>query len=138
MGGGTFADHDCHPQHLRAAPMQPAEKRDSRRRTVRYPASIDLGDGSPPRQCTLCDASEGGAQLLVDDPASLPNRFTLVLGYDGTARRNCRVMWRSETQIGVQFTKFPRLPRREASNNAGSGVEPESSSSFDIDTLRSG
>lgn len=89
--------------------MQPAEKRKNLRRTVTYPAFIDLGDGSPTRECTLCDASQEGAQLAVADPNSLPNEFILALSADGAARRRCRVMWRTEKQIGVEFLKDRRI-----------------------------
>jgi hypothetical protein len=85
--------------------MQPPEKRKTIRRTVTYPAFLDFGDGSPARECTLCDASQEGAQLAVADPESLPNEFILALSSDGAARRRCRVMWRTETQIGVEFLK---------------------------------
>ena len=82
-----------------------AEKRKNLRRTVTYPAFIDLGDGSPARACTLCDASQEGAQLAVADPDSLPDEFILALSSDGAARRRCRVVWRTETQVGVEFLK---------------------------------
>ena len=85
--------------------MQTAEKRRNLRRTVSYPAFLDLGDGLPARECTLCDASQEGAQLAVADPDSLPNEFILALSADGAARRRCRVMWRTEKQIGVEFLK---------------------------------
>jgi hypothetical protein len=81
----------------------PAEKRRSRRRLVSYRALIDLGDGSPHRECTLCDASQEGAQLMVDDAASLPAEFTLVLSSGGTARRLCRTMWKNKELVGVRF-----------------------------------
>ena len=57
--------------------MQSAEKRKNLRRTITYPAFIDLGDGSPLRECTLCDASQEGAQLAVAEPNSVPDEFIL-------------------------------------------------------------
>jgi hypothetical protein len=89
--------------------MQTAEKRKNLRRTVTYPAFLDLGDGLPARECTLCDASQEGAQLAVADPDSLPDEFTLALSADGAARRRCRVIWRTEKQIGVEFLKDRRI-----------------------------
>jgi hypothetical protein len=85
--------------------MPLAEKRKKLRRTVTYPAFLDLGDGSPARVCTLCDASQEGAQLAVADPAGLPDEFILALSADGAARRHCRVVWRTERQVGVEFLK---------------------------------
>jgi hypothetical protein len=120
--------------------MHPADKRKNLRRTVRYPATIEVGDDSAPRQCTLCDASQEGAQILVDDPASVPDQFTLVLGYDGTARRRCRVMWRSDTQIGVEFTSRSRTARRRAAAAAdakhGASSKPNDPFNFDSQSSR--
>jgi hypothetical protein len=85
--------------------MQPTEKRKNLRRSITYPAFLDFGDGSPARECTLCDASQEGAQLMVADPKSLPEQFILALSSDGAARRHCRVVWRTEAQVGVVFLK---------------------------------
>ena len=85
--------------------MQPAEKRKNPRRAVRYPASIDLGEGAGPIHCTLHDVSQGGAQIHLVKPANLPDEFTLALGYDGTAHRRCRVKWRRGNRLGVQYQK---------------------------------
>src|SRR5690349_20013919 len=85
--------------------MQPGEKRKNPRRLVIYPAFIDLGDDRPAVKCALCDASQEGAQLAVADPAALPDEFILALSSDGAARRRCRVTWRAEDSIGVQFLK---------------------------------
>jgi hypothetical protein len=95
--------------------MAHAEKRKKLRRSVTYPAYLDLGDGSPVRVCTLCDASEEGAQLAVADPQGVPDTFILALSADGAARRHCRVVWRTEMQIGVEFVregKAAAQPRR--------------------------
>ena len=112
--------------------MQTAEKRKNRRRTIRYPGSIELGDGAPSIQCTLCDASREGAQLVVDDPKHLPDKFSLVLGYDGTARRLCRVKWRTETQVGVEFVTPPQNARPWRTGPARDRVA-EANDSPDID-----
>ena len=93
--------------------MAAAEKRKNLRRTISYPALIDIGDGLPPRECTFCDASQEGAQLTVADPASLPDQFVLALSADGAARRRCQVIWRREKQIGVEFLKETRKPARQ-------------------------
>ena len=91
---------------------QPAERRRHLRRAINYPAYIDLGNGTPLRECTLCDASQDGAQLLVADPDKLADQFILALSSDGAARRNCRVIWRSGNQIGVEFIKAAKKPLR--------------------------
>ncbi len=115
--------------------MQQADKRKNLRRSIRYPGVIELGEGQSPIQCTLCDASQEGAQLLIDDARQLPDNFVLVLGYDGTARRLCRVVWRSEAQVGVEFVKrLPNAPRRAPV--AAPPVQPaEVDDSVDLESL---
>ena len=126
--------------------MPPAEKRKILRRSVTYPAFLDLGDGSPARECILCDASQEGAQLTVADPKSLPDEFILALSSDGAARRRCRVVWRTEKQVGVEFLKddkksllTPRIPMVRPSlpvapQDAKASEEPPADQ-VDIDTL---
>jgi len=89
-------------------------KRKHVRRTVTYPGQIDFGDGSPMRECKLLDASAEGALIGIEAPQDLRDEFTLVLGYDGTARRRCRVAWRSEDQVGVAFLKEPKIDKDTA------------------------
>jgi hypothetical protein len=108
--------------------MQPGEKRKNPRRLVSYPAFIDLGDDRPAVKCALCDASQEGAQLAVADPAALPDEFILALSSDGAARRRCRVTWRAEDSIGVQFLKDvkkgARTIRRPVANVAPGQAPP--------------
>ena len=117
--------------------MTPSEKRKHLRRTMRYPASIELGDGIPTIPCTLCDASQDGAQLLVKEPDKLPDEFSLVLGYDGSARRLCRVAWRSETQVGVEFVKPSKAGRRRLAIPAAREQAGEADDALDIESLPS-
>jgi hypothetical protein len=51
----------------------------------------------------LVERSEAGARLLVDDPARVPDQFTLVQKGPVTTLWKCRVMWRSDSLIGVKF-----------------------------------
>ena len=104
--------------------MQPAEKRKNLRRTFTYPAFLDFSDGLPPRPCKLRDASQEGAQLAVADPKSLPDEFILALSFDGAARRRCRVMWRTDDQVGVQFLKDRKTMRPAMRAPATGAVDP--------------
>jgi hypothetical protein len=124
--------------------MSSAEKRKNLRRSIAYPAFIDLGDGSPAIECTLCDASQEGALLAVAEPDSVPNEFILALSSDGAARRRCQVAWRTENQIGVEFLKDlkkntppMRKPamRSSAPKSADAGASAEPAERVDIDTL---
>jgi hypothetical protein len=82
----------------------PRDLRNSQRHEVHYLAQIDCGDGSALVNCIICDISAGGAKLTVGNH-NVPDEFTLVL------RRNCRVIRRSDGQLGVQFAQ----PRTEPS-----------------------
>ena len=86
--------------------MPPAERRQFLRRSLRYPAYLDLGDGWL-RACFLHDVSEGGAALTVEGAAGLPERFILALSFYGAAHRRCRVVWRDGRTVGVAFETAP-------------------------------
>ena len=127
-----------------AEKLPSTEKRKNLRRSISYPAFIDLGDGSPTIECTLCDASQEGALLAVAEPDGVPNEFILALSSDGAARRRCRVAWRTEEQVGVEFLKDlkknappKRKPvmRASAPKSAEKRASLESAEPIDIDTL---
>jgi hypothetical protein len=86
------------------------DKRRSRRRKMTYSAHLII-EGNAPRGCVLSDISDTGARIDVETVDELPDRFTLLLSGNGSPRRNCRVVWRQPTQIGVDFGR--RLPPDE-------------------------
>ena len=79
------------------------DQRRAKREYVDFPAWIDVGDGSQPRSCIVLDVSDGGARITTKSPADLPNEFWLLLTEDKTRRRHCRMVWRNDTQVGVQY-----------------------------------
>jgi hypothetical protein len=84
------------------------EQRRSIREHVHFPAWTEVGDGSQRRECTVLDVSDGGARIMVSSPGRLPKEFWLVFTTDGTRRRRCRMIWRSEGQIGVKYLGPPQ------------------------------
>jgi hypothetical protein len=78
-----------------------SEKWKNARKTMHYGAWVH--DGDAPRGCVVADISETGARLDVEEPEDVPECFTLFLGGHGQPRHYCRVVWRSDEQIGVQF-----------------------------------
>jgi hypothetical protein len=56
--------------------------------------------------CSMSDVSHTGARIDVDAGDEVPDRFVLLLSESGQPRRLCRVVWRSETQIGVHFERL--------------------------------
>jgi hypothetical protein len=50
--------------------------------------------------CTVRNLSDTGCCLQLGDPVGVPDKFELEVG---PSTRNCRVMWRKDNRIGVQF-----------------------------------
>jgi len=61
--------------------------------------------GQQLRECTVWDESETGARLVVDAPETIPDIFHIYMTLDFSSRRRCRVVWRANTQIGVEFLR---------------------------------
>jgi hypothetical protein len=80
-----------------------SEKRKTPRHALRYAAWIGTGDSGPLRGCIVSDISQGGARLDVESAAELPDQFQLLLSGPGGIYRQCRAVWRTNNQIGVQF-----------------------------------
>jgi hypothetical protein len=76
------------------------EKRATLRKRVLKTAQIILSDKAPKLDCAVRNLSSVGACLQVSTTYGLPVTFDVVL--DG-ARRRCRVVWRTDTKIGVTF-----------------------------------
>ena len=72
--------------------------RRSPRFEVHYLGQIDAGAGTAPINCIICDISSTGAKLTVG-AHQVPEEFVLVL------RRRCRVLRRSDGQVGVKFVQ---------------------------------
>ena len=81
-----------------------ADKRKKPRRAMHYPALIVAGD-SAARTCVLADISESGARLKTPAGAPLPDSFMLQLGDDRAPHRQCHVVWRRDSDIGIRFER---------------------------------
>ncbi|MCA1453033.1 PilZ domain-containing protein [Bradyrhizobium sp. BRP22] len=76
------------------------ERRSNQRHRTLKAGTISFGGGAI--DCTVCNLSERGAALDVASPLGIPERFTLVVESE-RLQRPCRVVWRKEKRIGVQF-----------------------------------
>jgi len=45
------------------------------------------------------------ARIIVDAPETVPDTFHIYMTLDFSSRRRCRVVWRSKSQIGVEFLR---------------------------------
>ncbi len=77
------------------------ELRRSPRHEVQYLAHVDPGGTGSPFNCIICDLSTGGAKLTVTEQHCVPDEFTLIF------RRRCRVVHRTDGQLGIQFVPGP-------------------------------
>jgi hypothetical protein len=82
------------------------ERRKRSRAVSSQPAAI-LWGGARRIHCVVRNFSSTGARLEGILPASLPESFDLVFD-DERARLACRVKWRREGAVGVEF----QLPHR--------------------------
>jgi hypothetical protein len=77
--------------------------KDDRRRRLRtktYKGAKIIWHNSAPVRCVVRNLSETGAKLEVYELV-LQNSFELV--FDDQSSRSCRVLWRKEPWIGVEF-----------------------------------
>ncbi len=61
--------------------------------------------GQQLRECIVWDESENGARLVVEAADTMPDLFHIYMTLDFSSRRRCRVVWRSKTQLGVEFLR---------------------------------
>ncbi len=90
--------------------MRRHENRKAPRKPLHYPVAIEMGEGKNAQICMLYDASDTGARLSLEYPEAVPETFMLRLSRDGKGKRKCHVVWRSETQIGIEFRKEVPAP----------------------------
>ena len=87
----------------------PVERRKHIRLGTALPALIIVHDTGTLCPCTVVDLSVGGGRLRLDIETDLPDRFELLFTKIGDVRRTCRVAWRKENFLGVEFSgKFDR------------------------------
>jgi len=56
-----------------------------------------------PIVCVLWNVSHGGAMLALSSPHTLPDIVQIALSRDDKIGTTCRVAWRGDGQIGVEF-----------------------------------
>lgn len=84
--------------------MHDDERRRNERREIAHTVHIVTGLGAA-LKCRMADVSETGARIAVSDPKAAPQEFLIEL--DKGLMRWCRVMWRSQHEIGIKFIHAP-------------------------------
>ena len=78
-------------------------RRRVRRVTVNIPAWIEVGNSTLLERCTLVDLTVEGAKLVVGDISHLTDHFCLYLTRRAHLSQRCRIVWRRDHQVGVEF-----------------------------------
>jgi hypothetical protein len=89
------------------------ELRKKPRRQFQYAARI-LTDNNVAIACEIADISDSGARLALEQQSELPETFMLLLTAEGDVRRHCRLVWRNETHVGVEFPPLHPQQQRAA------------------------
>lgn len=77
------------------------ERRKSFRVEWHSPATIY--DGKLARPCIVSNFSNGGARIVGIRAATIPDEFGLRLTFRDNRIRRCRVLWRSDDAVRVEF-----------------------------------
>lgn len=91
------------PLALQAANSRP-EQPQERRRAARYPtfqSACIVIDGRAPINCVLRNVSKTGACLQVATAVGVPDSFAL--RYQPGSVLRCRVVWRKQRRLGIEF-----------------------------------
>jgi hypothetical protein len=88
------------------------ERRAVKRTRVLRCAKIIVPRRSPVIHCTVQNITGGGACLKLANTYGVPQTFELTFEH-GRTRRTCRVVWRTDTKLGVTFE--PQEPPAEGS-----------------------
>jgi hypothetical protein len=78
------------------------ERRDVTRTRIARSAKIILPRRSPVIHCTVQNITSGGACLKLANTFGMPETFELTFEH-GRTRRACRVVWRTNDELGVAF-----------------------------------
>jgi CheY-like chemotaxis protein len=80
------------------------ELRRKPRRRFQSAAWILIDKELPSIKCTIADLSELGTRVVLQSEQDLPNHFFLLFTENGSARRGCRLVWRTGLNVGIEFT----------------------------------
>jgi len=78
------------------------ERRAATRTRILRNAAIILNDRGRVVHCTLLDLSKCGARISLGSTYKISEVFDLTFD-NGRTRRKCRVIWRTDTKLGVTF-----------------------------------
>ncbi|HEY0329205.1 MAG TPA: PilZ domain-containing protein [Rhodopseudomonas sp.] len=83
--------------------MASTKKRDSRK-AVQQTGWITLEGGFAARPCVVLDLSASGAKITLESPQALNSKLRLAFSRDARHGRDCEVVWRRGSTLGLKFT----------------------------------
>jgi hypothetical protein len=93
--------------------------RRERRRNFRVewnsPATIYDADRQLARPCILSDFSNSGAKITGVLASTIPDEFMLRITRGHGRTRSCRVVWRTDDAVGIEFTDRAKRAAKPAS-----------------------
>ena len=91
--------------------------RRERRRNFRVewnaPARIRYHGRRATLPCVVHNLSNTGARITAPNVATMPDEFILLLSSRGDRLRDCRVIWRTKFELGVEFVSISRAMTKE-------------------------
>ncbi len=77
---------------------------------ISQPAGLYHPDGKPICGCVLRDISDYGARLRIGENATaqdtpIPPTFILAISKSGNVFRRCELIWRTDDEVGVKFSR---------------------------------
>lgn len=73
------------------------------RHSTQHPAWVLLDGGFAKRNCTILNLSSTGARIKLTEDGPIGNNLSLALTGDVRKVTRCRLIWRKDTVIGVEF-----------------------------------
>jgi hypothetical protein len=109
--------------------MAPQRNKSSRREgrknfRVEWHAPASIYYSQKVRTCILSDLSNGGAKITGVRTATIPDEFMMGLPPHGRIHK-CRVVWRTDDALGIQFTDSNTSPATESARLIVANAEPE-------------
>ena len=81
-----------------------AERRKLFRSSVLKSAKFVLGTSST-LNCIVRNLTDLGARVQISHTADLSEKLTITFGHRGRTLRSCRIVWRNETEAGLEFVR---------------------------------
>jgi hypothetical protein len=85
------------------APKEPQNERTEARTAVRRCGWVSRTKGEQLRECVVLDESNKGARIAIGATSEIPDEFYIYMSLESSSRRRCRVAWRTDKEIGIEF-----------------------------------